>query len=352
MALISNTGILTVTSAIPTWAQGASGTITVINSGTTVTSAALAAGAASYPGSSPADLCAPWCGGALVDIGGVPYLTVEGGGHTDGSWNGILKFGPLIGTNSPTWSVWFAASSVANVRENSATYADGKQCASHTYAQLVGVGSSLYEMQTTGYGSPGGDFLVGFRTTDGTPPTQASIGTITMGLHGATTYWNGKIYYIGGNNDFGQLRSYTVSGGAIAVEPNAAIVSFAPTALAADTLRGKALLVCGSGAYYWDLTTLSRRAVTGVTGNISSLEYDAVRDAFVVPVNGAAQVLELSASSLAAGNTPAWTTRSFTGTAPTGLVAAGTFGRWRYIPAVQGCILVPNSTSNVWFFKS
>jgi hypothetical protein len=345
---------------LPSWAQGASGTITVISSGTTVASAATAAGAANstdYPGDSE-NLCAPWCGGALVDIGGVPYQTVEGGGHTDGSWNGILKWGPCTGagSNSPVWSVWLSASDPSDVVQNTVVYTDGRQSATHTYNALVGVGSSLYEMETVGYGGPGSETLNIFRVDDGTPPTMtaqdALADNISTSNHGNAAYYNGKIYYIGGNGDWDVLRVYNIAGDSWTSEANADVFLTDESALAIDSTRGKALAIGNNTAYYWDLTTLSRRAVTTYTGSMGGLEYDVVRDAFVAPVENAAQIQELSASSLAAGNTPSWTTRSFTGTAPSGFEPAGIFGRFRYVPALGGCLMVPSSTSDVWFFKS
>ncbi len=346
---------------LPSWAQGASGTITVISSGTTVASAATAAGAANstdYPGDSE-NLCAPWCGGALVDIGGVPYLTVEGGGHTDGSWNGILKFGPLTGagSNTPTWSVWLPASDPSDVVQNTVVYTDGRQSATHTYNALVGVGSSLYEMETVGYGGPGSETLNIFRVDDGAPPTMtaqdALADNISTSNHGAAAYYNGKIYYFGGNGDWDALRVYTIGTDSWTSEANADVFLTANMSLAIDSTRGKILAIGGNTAYYWDATTLSRRVVNTPSGyTAGSLEYDAVRDAFVVPVDGVAEVQECSASSLGSGGTPSWTTRSFTGTTPSAFTAAGVFGRWRYVPALLGCILVPNSTSDVWFYKS
>jgi hypothetical protein len=341
--------------SVPTWATGASGTITAINSAsTTIRSAATAAGAASYPGTGSANLAAPWSGGALVTIGGKLYLTVEGGGHTDGSWNGIIKFGPLTGAgaDNPTWTLWFPASPLASVRENNATYTDGKQTSTHTYAQLVGVGSSLYELQTTSYGNPGNEFQQGFVTTDGSPPTQASIGTIPMGLHGAGAYYNGKIYFIGGNGAFDRLRTYTISGGALAAETSPDIFLTADMSMAIDTTRGKVLAVGSNTAYYWDAVTLSRRQVTTTSGSTSSLEYDPARDMFIMPISGQPQVKEYSAATLASGGTPTWTTRTFTGTTPVATVPAGSFGRFRAIPALGGYIYAPTSDSQVYFFKS
>jgi hypothetical protein len=338
-------------SNLPTWAQGASGTITVINSGTTVSSAASAAGAGSYPlGSS--DLCAAWSGGALVSIGGRPYLVVCGNGHTDGSWNGRLKFGPLTGSNSPTWSVWQPASAVGAVRVGD-TYSDGRQSACHTYNHLVGVGSSLYAMSTDAYYDTGSASSKMYRITDGATPTETFLtNRIGNGFYGAAAHYQGKIYYVSGNGVFERLRIYTIATNSWASESNGDVALFNYLSMAIDTTRGKILVTDGQSAYYWDVATLTRRAVNVPSGYTQCLEYDAVRDAFVVPVAGSASVRECSAASLAAGNTPSWTTRTFTGTAPSAFPAAGTFGRWRWVPELGGAILVPNSTANVWFYKS
>lgn len=291
----------------------------------------------------------------MVTIGGQPYLVVLGGGHLDGSWNGILKFGPLTGTGSetPTWTLWFAASAVGDVTINSPTYADGRQSSMHTYNNMVGVGSDLYHMATHGYyNNTGNSSNLAFRTSDGSPVTQVARATnINASLFGAFDHWNGKIYGISGNGGQDILRVYNIASNSWSSESNGEISLQNYVAIACDTNRGKAYVSNGTDAYYWDLTSLSRTTKNSPAGWEDTILYDPIRDVFVVPVAGAAEVKELSASALVSGS-PSWTTRTFTGTAPTGLEAFGTFGRWRYVAGLRGYILVPNESSDVWFFKA
>lgn len=353
----SNTVALTVTPYFPTWAQGASGTITVINSGTTLYSSTMAAGASDPAYNWQSDSMQAYSGGALVNVSGVPYLVCKGGGHTNGKWNGAIKFGPLagVGSDAPRWSAWCPASAPGAVRDTLATYTDGRQAAVHTYGDLVGVGNTLYSMQTDG--TVGGSSITyndAFKVVDGSPPVESPIANnITTGKYGAAAHYNGKIYYIAGITD-STLRVYDIASNTWSTVAGSVSYNDNYPALAVDTTRGKLLMVA-TNCWYWDLLAgTAPREVLGVTDPTGDncVEYCPTRDAFVIPVNGAAQVKELSASSLASGGNPSWTTRTFSGTAPTGLDHYGTFGRWRHVPALAGYILVPNSNSHVWFFKA
>jgi hypothetical protein len=358
MALVSNTGTLTITApnaSLPSWYPTSAGTVvTVPTGGTTALSAALAAGSASYPGST--SLTAEWSGGVIVYISGQPYLIVEGGGHNTSSWNGIVKLGPLsgAGSSSPTWSIFLAASSVGSVVRNTAAYTDGKQSASHTYNSLAAApsGSVYYSTQTAPYGDGGwveGAFV---KSTSG----QTRLATNPMtGQQAAAGYFANRIFTIGGSSSFDRLRIYNIAANTWSSESGSDIAFSGPVSMAIDTSRGAAFVVNSSSGVYWSGLSGTPTRTTGKTGPgtwVASMEYDADRDVFVSCLDGSLTVRELSASSLAAGGNPSWTNRVFTGSTPSAAEPAGTFGRFRYIPALKGYILLPSQSSSVYFYRA
>ena len=340
---------------LPSWYPGV-GEVVEIDSGTTISSAAAADGANSYPNGST-DLAAPWCGGAMVYVGGQPYLVVEGGGHGDGSYNGKIKFGPLYGagSDSPTWSTFLTASAVGDVQEGP-VYADGRQAANHTYDQLVGVGDRFYSMYTSAYHQISNSSNRAFYSTpDGQVEITSNIGG-GQG-NGAYAHYNGKIY--GHGVGFDKLRIYDPANDiwASASETDTALYNY-PSA-AVDTSRGGLLIIGGqpgdssTTGIYWDLSDFSRNVDRNRPGGSweSAVIYDPDRDAFVSYADSLT-VQEVDAASLAAGNNPSWTTRTFTGDTPASAVAAGTYGRFQYVPELKGYIVAPNSNSSVYFFRS
>jgi hypothetical protein len=252
MALISNTGILTITStsSLPSWYPAAGVVTTIPTSSTTPLSVALAAGSASYPGGNTS-LTAPWAGGVVVYISGQPYFIVEGGGHNDSSWNGILKLGPLSGTGSstPTWSIFLAASAIGAVTRNTSAYTDGKQSASHTYNSLASAGTTYYSTQTAPWGD--GGWTQGAFVKSPSGQTQLS-NAISTGTGQAAGYYGGRVFTIGAGSNFDRLRIFTISTGAWSSESASDIVfSSFNVSMAIDTARGAALVCDSTTAVYW-----------------------------------------------------------------------------------------------------
>lgn len=340
---------------MPSWYPSV-GAVAEISSGTTIGSSVRAEGGNSYPGTDPDDIVEPWSGGAIVYISSQPYLVVYGGGHGDSYYNGIHKFGPLYGpgSNSPTWSVFLAASAVGQ-NTNNATYLDGRQCSPHSYNMLVGVADKMYCLATNDNDSTSSGDAFSF-----TPSGQSVLANNpTTGQYGASAHYAGKLYYIGANTSFDRLRIFNIAAGTWSSESNADIAFGNYVRMAVDTTRGK-LLVLGSNAHaptgngaYWDLTTLTRQVqIAGPSNDTASLEYDADRDVFVSYQSGSLTVYETSAADLAAGSGASWVTRTFTGSAPASSPTQGTFGRFRFVPELKGYIVVPNLETSVYFFRS
>lgn len=337
-------------SSLPSW-HPAVGAIVEIDSGTTVGSAVRAEGGSSYPGSDPDNIVKFWGGGAIVQVSGQPYLVAKGGGHSDSAFNGIVKFGPLYGagSDSPSWST-FLAPSATNAVRNAATYTDGRQSATHTYNNIVGVDDVLYEMATDGYYSSGYSSDSAYKFTSSGQTALAANPRSRQ--YGAAAHHDGKIYYHGASNSGDQLRIYDIAGDSWTSDSNTQ--TFANyVAAAADTTRGGILVVNGSAGVYWktsDLTQTTGHAAP--TSYDNSLEFDPVRDVFVSVVDGSQTVYELDAAELAAGNSPSWTSRTFTGATPSAAVINGTYGRFRYVSELGGYILVPGPESSVYFYRS
>lgn len=315
-------------------------------------------GGNSYAGTDPDDIVEPWSGGTLVYVSGLPYLVVYGGGHGDSGFNGAVKFGPLYGSGSdtPEWSEFLAASATG-AQQDGPTYTDGRQASIHSYNVLCGVGDTLYVPATSAAYSLGNSTLDAFKFT---PAGQTALAdNISTSRFGTSTYYNGKLYYYGGDEQFEKLRVYTIGTDSWASESNADIAMSNYVGGAVDTTRGKLLVIGGAGGgalttgAYWDLTALTREVdITRPSGWLYGLVYDPDRDAFVSYVSGSLTVREASASALAAGSGASWSDRTFTGTTPDAAPTQGMFGRFCYVPELKGYIVAPTLEGSVFFMRS
>ena len=104
------------------------------------------------PGAWPESIMSKWNGGALIYLGGQPYLAVWGCGHKGGSDNAIYKFGPLHGdgADAPTWSRHWGPSTNGDIVSCTGYYANGNPAARHTYEHLVFRSSRLYSFSAVG----------------------------------------------------------------------------------------------------------------------------------------------------------------------------------------------------------
>lgn len=321
----------------------------------TVGQAIRAAGGNSYPGTDPDDITVAWSGAALIYLSGQPYLVVDGGGHGDSSWNGKILVGPLWGPGSdtPTATVWLAASAIGDVR-NASTYLDGRQSSVHSYNNLVGVGGTLYSMRTDGYYSSGSSSAQAYAFTAAGQTALAS--SITVGQYGAAAHRNGIIYHIGGNGSFDNLRLYTIATDSWSTDNDGDVAFGNYISMAIDSTRGKLLVVGGASGgsttgAYWDLTALTRQTGIARPGGTHSLEYDPDRDVFVA-YQGTLTVKEASASALAAGSGATWVDRVFTGDTPSTATSNGVFGRFRHVPEAKAYYAIQSLESGLYVFRS
>jgi len=111
-----------------------SGTYAPTNGTSSIQSVTPSEWLTSDPGAGLEGVITAWNGGPKV-VGS--KLIVHGGGHGDSANNGVYIF-DFSGTSAPTgWDDPVDVSTVANVRANQATYADGSPVSSHTYDGLV-----------------------------------------------------------------------------------------------------------------------------------------------------------------------------------------------------------------------
>ena len=288
-------------------------------------------------------------------VAGLPYLVVYGGGHSDGGYNGILKFGPLsgAGSDSPKWSIFLAASPTSAVR-NGSTYGDGRQAAVHTYNNLVGVDDALYSMATDAHYSDGGLTDQAFKFTP-SGQTELARNSIRATAYGKSLYWSGKIYWCGGYSTYDNVCIYDIASNSWSRGSGSDFYFDNYVGGAIDTKRGAMLMTGANQSVYWPSlpTTSNRRTGLAVPNSYRyAIEYDPDRDAFVSCRSGSLTIDELDAASLASGGSPGWTSRAFSGTTPASSESNGTYGRFRYVPELRGYVIVPTSTSSVYFYRS
>jgi len=378
---LSNLFTVTIASAgsMPSWYPASAGTLINLSSvlGQSTSSFTLldsiGVNSTTYPaGTYDSRRLDPYSGGALIYESGRPFIHLFGGGHDDGSWNGTTKYGPLYGTgsNTPVWAVGASPSPPASVIKNSANgrYADGKPSSQHTYNIPVGVGPRLW-MPAAGisYSNPGGSGPLtpnywDSATDSWTFPAWSRFPVPpNIGGGGGSAQYNNNIYLYPPPGDPQRLRVLNLSSGVWITDSVDTTLGGDSPALAVDTRRGALLAIAGSTAYspgaYWpDLSNLSVARRTNINAppslSATSLEYDYDRDVFVVPSTTSTSIYELSASSLASGSSPAWTTRTFSGITPTGLGPQGICGRFRYIQELRGYISVPGGASPVYFYRA
>jgi hypothetical protein len=313
-----------------------------------------------------------YSGGALATVSSDPYLIVKGGGHTDGSWNGSIKIGPL-NSSSMTSTVFLGGSSSARTGP---TYADGRAAASHTYNNLVGVGSTVYEVGCDAYwdNANGADILSAY-----TPSGETTLATPNrVGFYGAAAAYSGYIFYMESDFNGGtcQLRRYNISGNSWDTEPSAGItnqydvpsgVNWGYTALAIDSSRGVAMMMNNQISVGWrTLTgTIARRTGANIVGSGAydmQLCYVPTYDRYVAIYRQTRTISYLDAGTFSTwvtsgGTAPSWSTTTLSGSTPIAPDANTNFiaGRAQPVdfPGLGGGIFYyPSPTNtNLYFYR-
>lgn len=359
---------------MPNWYPASAGTIInlsqVLGDSSTQRSAAIAAGVPE--GSASLDA---FGSAALIYESGRPYLHCHGGGHTDGSWNGTIKYGPLLGagSNNPTWSLGIQGSAQADVRTCTSTspatiaagstYLDGRMPAIHGYNGPVGHNGRLYIPRADAIYNSGQVNMQAYYLDAATsaqtllPVLPAGSGN-DNGFNGSAADFYGDTMAVWTNGGgWSQLKILNALTETWTVEPNGVAALYGDRFFAKfDQRRGGFLAhsrTSGYGGLYWPSVTPATTRRSGINQPSASgsgaMCYDYDRDVFVVPAQGTLNVQECDAAALYAGGNPSWTTRSFTGVTPP---SATYTGRFQYIRELKGYIAVPNATSDVYFYRA
>jgi hypothetical protein len=299
----------------------------------------------------PSAIMSAWSGGTYDTKR--DRLIVWGGGHADYGGNEIYTFD----ITTLTWSrVWGPSPNIPQPPATCAeTYSDGNPVSRHTYGGLQYLpvqdkfwiyGGSLY-CQGGGAGNDVWtfDFLTSQWAKKSSPqPYYAELEAVT-----AYDAMTGHVFFA--SPTFPLMEYNPISN--TWTERGDAPIDYQMSAGAIDTKRRKFVAIGGGNVLAYTLAatgTLKRQrlSTTGATEIINGhpgLVYDPVSDSLVA-WNGGPNVYTLNMDTLV------WTKVTTTGTTiPTPAPAAGTYGRWQYIPSKNAFIGVNSIDENVWIYK-
>jgi hypothetical protein len=297
-------------------------------------------------------------------------LVVWGGGHTDYAGNEVYAFGPLSAA-SPSWRRLTNPSTPP--AENTARGSDGRPVSRHTYDLLDYMPAPYNKMAScaigseysNGYGAGGMDFYD--FTVDGMTGQPWSAGPTAPSnaypLEGYCAYNSvtKRLWYQDNHSNQARLQEYNP-----ATNTWASHVVFSPetqATAAIDTKRNLMVVAGGGKLYVYNLNSPDSAPITASTSGPTAIQgasfpgfvYDPVNDEFV-GWNGGTAVYALIIPSNAPSGTYTWAQLSVDTSVTAGAVAGssyatGTFGRFRYVPAHQGVIVVNAVDQNVSFLK-
>lgn len=313
-----------------------------------------------------------WSGGAFAtNLGASGSLLVFGGGHSGYLGNEVYAFDVAAGS----WSRFTNPVATPTCDYNTSTMAGNSPCAAHMYEALE-YSPITNEFVKLGSSSDGSTVL-------GTPYVHALNlqtkqwrrgarmptweGSISDDGEGAATAWDGRRNVIWWQ---GSWRAYQTSNKVLRkYDPVANTWTEYPganvnidTAAAFDSQRQIFLVVDGRSnqkVYGYD-TSLDTPVVytLATTGDLTpqqtdaiGLDYDPVTDQFVAWVGGSA-VYTLKAP--ANWKTGTWTWKrvaAASGSASPSANGQGTYGRFRYVPALNAFIAANTVSSPVYMYK-
>jgi len=305
-------------------------------------------------------------------------LVVWGGGHTDYAGNEVYAFGPLNGTSAS----WKRLTNPSNPPANNTEYAsDGRPVSRHTYNLLAYLPAPYNKMMSCAIGSQysGGssDDAVDFYdfTIDGLsgqPWTRGAKASSTAAFGGICVYnsGTGTVWYHDTQTNSNRLQQYHPDTNTWTSHASEYLEIYYTAAI--DPVRNLMVATGGTGGTgdvrVWDLNNPGSSSFTVATTGPDALEgvhspglvYDTVNNRFV-GWSGGTTVYTLSVPSDPRNGTWTWATvpinaaNTVTPTQPAGVkgqgYVIGTFGRFRYVPASQGVVVVNYTDENVYFFK-
>jgi len=305
--------------------------------------------------SGPAAIISAWSGGALDTKR--DRLLVWGGGHMDYAGNEVYAFN----LHTLRWSRLSDPSLDVSGDEASGVYPDGAPRARHTYGYLQYVatfdslctfgGAVFYPSGQTGDGA--------IRCFDLSAGTWSQRGTLAhggnIGAMSAVDPSTGRIW-THGTADTAWLNEYDPSNQRATkhVKDQSGFLGYGFSA-AIDPEAQKFVAVGGGQVRVWDLTRPDKESATWTTSggdtvvdaNNPGLDYDARTKRLVAWFAGT-DVYSLDLT------TRAWTLETSSSTQPATPTAAnttGTFGRFRYVPALNVFVLVNGIDDDVFVYR-
>ncbi len=303
-------------------------------------------------------------------------LVLFGGGHMDYSGNEVYAFGPLS-SSTPTWR---RLTNPSIPPANDSSYApDGRPVSRHTYGLIDYMPAPYNRMVScaigSGYSSGSGWGAMDFFdfTVDGFTGEPWSRGPTPPSNRWTFNAWcvynpvTRKLWYQDTGNGQSRLQQYDPATNAWSSHATNNPDSEASAAI--DTSRN--LLVSTgrlNGTVVYDLNNPNSAPVQVTTtgpknveeGKFPGFQYDPVNDRFL-GWDGGATVYTLSIPANPRTGTWVWSTIALdpgNNVTPTGVAGpkivgyeTGTYGRFRYVPAHEGVIVVNATDESVYFFK-
>lgn len=312
-----------------------------------------------------------WNGMAVDRSTGDCYIA-RAGGHGDWWGNEVYKFELNVATPGQ-WTVLRQPS--ASVQSQVSHYSDGRPSSTHLYYALqfnstrnrvmTYYSGGVYETGTSGSGYPKVD---AFRLADN-DWDAADTFTAMPGPAGPTPYADVPLCQHPTTLDVytcnaGYYRRWNEADGTwdqLAAVPSGAggdLHLGSPSAV--DTTRGRVLFArnnyqsTSKTGIFVDVATGAQSTATfsGVLAAnawgalAEGMEYIAELDVYLIKTRTGGTVLRVDADTLEV--TPITTTG---GTVPN-TFAYGVYNRFRYIPALGGCVYLPRGDGNVWFLAT
>ena len=314
-----------------------------------------------------------WSGG--VYDSGRDQLVIWGGGHADYSGNEVYAFGPLAGTN-PTWK---RLTNPSNPPADNKPYApDGRPVSRHTMAVLDYLPTPFNKMiscgipsqYSNGYSASGVDlFDFTINGMTGQPWSVGAAAPSTEYASMAACAYNPatqRVWFQDAGSSRSRLQQYNPTTNTWTAHAYNSPVG--TTIAAIDPTRNLFVwLEAGVGLKVFDLNNPDAPPYVPATSGVANPQtayapgfvYDPVNDRFVA-WHGGTTLYSLSIPSNPKTGTWTWAVIPLDGgntvtpsvpTTSSGGYETGTYGRFRYLPALHGVVVVSATDQSVYFRK-
>jgi len=305
------------------------------------------------------NIIAAWNGGTLIYRAGQPYLAIHGGGHGDYAGNEVVVFGPLT-EDRPHWQLLSPPTPQAQVNLNQPYNLDQTPNVSHTRDSLCYLNGSLYRALQAGC-YPGVISYTTFDSFDVELGTWAPPGThpnvpVGGGVRGsAVADTNRNIIWVLRDGSGSKLRHFDPA-------TNTWTMHLSTYTTLIETTS--AFAASRDEVFLYDNRTTPRHALfrlpypnlnpttAGFTGptppDKCGLTWDEGRKRYAaLGMNDRRKVFELNPTL------KVWTLRKFTGPVePQPQDGHGIFGRFQYVPELNGYVYVGSTSGSVYFYRS